>query len=82
MNSEIAVLRGRLAAANESLKLLEIGVDCDIGIVRGTADKYADKEDLQVEAMVAAAERIRESVAKIRTLNAIAASLKKDLGEA
>ncbi|MCL2268593.1 MAG: hypothetical protein FWC23_05340 [Chitinispirillia bacterium] len=81
MNSEIAVLRGRLAVAVELAGATETGINCDIAIIRAGADKYVDKAELKSDQILAAAVRIKESVAKLRELKALITSIKIDLGE-
>lgn len=79
--SEIFLLRGRLATAQELARTLEIGLDTDIGELRTLADKYEEKTDLRAERIVVIAHRIEDQVKSLRKLKQQIKDLKQDLGE-
>jgi hypothetical protein len=80
MTAELAALRGRLAAAEETMRLLESGIRCDVSIIRGAADPYEPPESLRGDLILAAAQRISIAAAKYRATLDIAERLRKDLG--
>jgi len=81
MTNEIASLRGRLSAAEKTLELIAIDIDCDLAIIRGSADPYEAKAELKTDRILAAAQRVHADVKRYRDLTATATRLKKDLGE-
>jgi len=80
MTPEIALLRQRLAANEELVVALTIGLDCDIDEMRSICDKYETKVDLKSERMMLIADRINNQRNQLRKLEAEIKNLKKDLG--
>jgi hypothetical protein len=82
MNSDIAALRGRLAANEEVLNAVSLSIDCTIDELRVLADKYEKKEFLESDKIFVLAKRLDGDVKHYRELTAQCNRIRKDLGEA
>ncbi|HEX2957727.1 MAG TPA: hypothetical protein VHO70_12905 [Chitinispirillaceae bacterium] len=79
--SEIMQLRGRLATAEQTLSLLDVGIDTDIDEIRSLADKFEEKCDLKTNRIQLIAGRLHSQVEQYKKLTAQIKQLKSDLGE-
>lgn len=79
--SERLQLRGRLVATIDLITSLETGIGIDIDEARILLDRHAPKDELEPARIKVVADRICESVEKLKALKRQADLIKKDLGE-
>jgi hypothetical protein len=80
MGNELLVLRGRLAVNEGLIRDLTCGIDVNIDELRSMLDKYTPKTELRSDRIALVSAELVCSIDKLKTLTAIIAEIKRDLG--